>query len=145
MPLALALGVLVGCSQPAGPDPAPHPDVTASDAAVRLVADAEANLTLFASNQSFDDGKVRMTIAVDGLTVVDDDFYVADQHNWTSFPLLVSPGTHEITATTDSGASLRRSFRVPDGKTRYADIDYWGDDESAELSWLFQREPMAFG
>ena len=143
--LALAVWALAGCSQSAGPDPAPHPDITASDAAVRLVDDAEANLILYASNQSFDDGKVRLTIAVDGRRVVDDDFYVGDQHNWVSFPLDVSPGVHEITAKADSGASLRKTFRVPKDKARYAGIDYWGEDDSAELTWLFQRQPMAFG
>lgn len=143
--LALALWALAGCSQSGGPDPAPHPDITVTDSAVRLVDDAEANLILYASNQSFDDGNVRLTIAVDGLTVVDDDFYVGDQHNWVSFPLGLSPGVHEITAKTDSGATLNESFRVPADKARYADIDYWGEDDSAELTWLFQRQPMAFG
>ena len=143
--LALAFWALAGCSQSAGPDPAPHPDITASDAAVRLVDDAEANLILYASNQSFDDGKVRLTIAVDGRRVVDDDFYVGDQHNWVSFPLDLTPGVHEIAAKSDSGATLRKSFRVPEDKTRYADIDYWGEDYSAELTWRYQRQPMAFG
>src|SRR5690349_18993663 len=106
---ALAFWALAGCSQPDGPDPAPHPDVTATDAAIQLVDDAEANLVLYASNQSFDDEKVRLTIAVDGLTVVDGDFYVGDQHNWVSFPLRLAPGFHEVTAKADSGASLQKS------------------------------------
>ena len=143
--VALALWALVGCSRSDGPDPEPHAAITAADSAVRLVDDADANLILYASNQSFDDEKVRVTIAVDGVTVVDDDFYVADQHNWVSFPLGMSSGVHEITAETDSGATLRKSFLVPADKARYAAIDHWGEDDSAELTWSFQRQPMAFG
>lgn len=142
--LTLAVCALVGCGETEGVDPAPHPDVTAADAAVRLVDEVEADLVLYASNQSFDDERVRLTLAVDGVTVVDADFEVADQHHWVSFPLGLTPGVHEVTARTDSGATLREAFRVPDNKTRYALIDYWGEDDSAELTWLFQRQPMAF-
>ena len=140
--LALALWALAGCGETG--DPAPHPDVTSADAVVRLVDDAEADLVLYASNQSFDDEEVRLTVAVDGVTVVDGDFDVADQHNWVSFPLGMSPGVHEVTATADSGATLRESFRVPGDTTRYAVIEHWGEDDEAELTWSFQRQPVAF-
>ena len=141
--LALALWALVGCGETQ--DPVPHPDITAAGASVRLVDEADADLVLFVSNQSFDDEKVRLTVAVDGATVVDGDFDVADQHNFVSFPLGMSPGVHEITAKADSGATLRDSFRVPGDKPRYALIDHWGEDDEAELEWSFQRQPMAFG
>jgi len=143
--LALASWALVGCGEAQGVDPTPHPEVTAADAAVRLVVEDQADLVLFASNQSFDDEKVRLTIAVDGVTVVDGDFHVEGQHNWISFPLSLSPGGHEVTAESDSGATLRESFQVPRDKTRYAVIDYWTQDDSADLTWLFQRQPVAFG
>ena len=100
---------------------------------MRLVDEAEADLVLHVSNQSFDDEKVRLTIAVDGVTVVDGDFAVADQHNWVSFPLGMSPGVHEITAKADSGATLRETFEMPEDKARYAVIDHWGEDDSAGL------------
>lgn len=143
--LALNLWTLVACGGTERVDPAPHPDVAAVDSAVRLVDQAEADLVLYASNQSFDDEKVRLTLAVDGVTVVDGDFEVGDQHNWVSFPLGLDPGVHEVTAKTDSGATLTESFRLPDDKARYAVIDYWGEDASAELTWRFQRQPVAFG
>lgn len=143
--LALAPWALVGCGEAQGVDPTPHPEVTAADADVKLVEKELADLVLYASNQSFDDEKVRLTVAVDGVTVVDGDFHVEDQHNWISFPLSLSPGVHEVTAKSDSGAALSESFRVPGDKTRYAVIDHWGEDDSADLSWLFQRQPMAFG
>ena len=143
--LALALGVLGGCGQSEGAVPAPHPDVTAADAGVKVVDEAEADLVLHVSNQSFDDEKVHLTVAVDGATVVDGDFEVADQHNWASFHLELPPGVHEVTAEADSGAMLRESFRVPDDDTRYAVIDHWGAGDSAELTWLIQRRPLVFG
>jgi len=143
--LALAPWVLVGCGETQGVDPTPHPEVRAPDAAVRLVEEEQADLVLYVSNQSFDDEKVGLTVAVDGVTVVDGDFNVEDQHNWFSFPLSLSPGVHEVTAEADSGAALSESFRVPADKTRYAVIDYWGEDDSADFSWSFHRQPVGFG
>jgi hypothetical protein len=142
--LALAVWTLVGCGEDQGVDPAPHPDVIATDAAVRLVNEAQAELVLYVSNQSFDDEEVRLTAVVDGVTVVAGDFHVEDQHNWISFPLTLSSGGHEITAESDSGATLSESFEVQRGKTRYAVIDHWTEDGSADLTWLFQRQPIGF-
>lgn len=143
--LALAPWSLVTCADPAGVDPAPHREVTGTDAPVNLVGEDEADLVLHVSNQSFDDEEVRLTVRVDGVTVVDGDFHVEDQHNWVTFPLSMSAGGHEITAESDSGATLRESFDVRAGKTRYAVIDHWTEDGSADLTWLFQRQPIGFG
>ncbi len=142
--LALALWALVGCGQAQGVDPAPHPEVTAADAAVRLVGKAEADLVLYVSNQSFDDEEVRVTVTIDGVTVVDGDFHVEGQHNWVSFPLTLSSGGHEIMAESDSGAMLRESFEVRRGKTLYAVIEHWTEDGSADLTWWSRRQPIAF-
>jgi hypothetical protein len=143
--LTLALWALVGCGETEGVDPAPHPEVAAADAAVRLVGEAEADLVLYVSNQSFDDEEVRLTVTIDDVTVVDGDFHVEGQHNFVSFPLTLSSGGHEITAESDSGATLRQSFEVRRGKTRYAAIEHWTEGGSADLTWQFQRQPMAFG
>lgn len=143
--LALALWALGGCGAEQGEDPPPHSEVTASDSAVKLVDKAEAELVLHVSNQSFDDEKVRLTVMIDAVTVVDGDFHVEDQHNWVSFPLALSSGRHEIMAESDSGATLRESFEVKRGKTRHAAIDHWGEDDSADLSWQSQWQAMGFG
>jgi hypothetical protein len=150
--VALGLWALVGCDAAQGVDPTPAPDVTATDAAVRLVDEDEADLVLIVSNQSFDDEEVRLTVTVDEVTVVDGDFHVEDQHNWISFPLGLPPGAHEVTAESDSGATLRESFEVARNKSRYAVIDYWTEDDSpdtddpeVDLTWQFQRHAPAFG
>lgn len=142
--LALAASALVACGEPPGTDPVPQSEVTAADGEVRLVEEGEADLMLHVSNQSFDDEEVHITVAVDGVTVVDEEFDVEDQHNWVSFPVGLSPGVHEISAESDTGATLSESFRVHDGRTGYAVIDHWGDEESAELTWLFQWHPIRF-
>jgi hypothetical protein len=150
--LALLLWALVGCGTAQGVDPTPDPEVTATDAAVRLVDEAEADLILILSNQSFDDEEVRLSVMVGGVTVVDGDFHVEDQHNWISFPLGLRPGGHEVTADSDSGATLRESVEVPGNKARYAVIEYWTEDDSpdtddpaVDLTWQFQRHAPAFG
>jgi hypothetical protein len=149
---ALVSWALVGCGAAQGVDPTPNPEVTAADAAVRLVDEGEANLVLIVSNQSFDDEEVRLKVMVDGVTVVEGDFHVEDQHNWITFPLGLRPGGHEVTANSDSGAILRESFEVPSNKPRYAVIDYWTEDDSqdtddpgVDLTWQFQRHAPAFG
>jgi hypothetical protein len=146
---ALALGIsggaLAACGESHGADPAPHPEVTAARSEVRLVDKEHADLLLYASNQSFDDESVRLTVAVDGVTVVEDDFPVEGQHHWVTFPLGLSPGVHEVTAESETGATLSESFRVPGGRPRYGVIDHWGEHGSAELTWSFQRRPIAFG
>ena len=140
--LALAACVLTACS--GGEDPTPHPQVTASDSEVRLVAPDTADLVLYVSNQSFEDENVRLKLAVDGVTVVDGEFRVEGQHNWIRFPLSLSPGSHSLTAESDTGATLKESFEVPGDEARYAVVDYWAEDDSPELMWLFQREPVGF-
>jgi hypothetical protein len=153
--LIVALWALVGCDDaqdvdPASdpeitaPDPAPDPEVTAPDAVVRLVGEAKADLILYVSNQSFDDEEVRLTVTIDQVTVVEGDFHVEGQHNWIRFPLRMSAGGHEVTAESDSGATLRESFDLLRDKTSYAVIDHWTEDGSADLTWIIQRQPMAF-
>jgi hypothetical protein len=142
--LAALAWTVAGCGAEQGADPAPHPDVVAGGSAVRVVDRDQADLVLHVSNQSFDDEEVHLTITVDGVTVVEGDFHVEDQHNWISFPLGLPPGTHEITAESDSGATLSESFRVPGGRTRYAVIDHWTEDDHGDLTWLFQRQPVGF-
>lgn len=150
--LAIATFALGGCGAVEGQDPTPHSDVTAADATVALVDEAEADLVLIVSNQSFDDDEVRLTVTIDGVTVVDGDFHVEDQHNWINFPLSLPSGGHEVIAESDSGATLRESFEVPRNKTRYAIVEHWTEDDSANtddasvyLTWQFQRQPPAFG
>jgi len=141
--LSLVAWALVGCGAGQGVDPPAHPEITSADAAVRLVTDAEADLVLYVSNQSFEDEVVGLTVTIDDVTVVDGDFHVEDQHNWVSFPLALPEGGHEITAESDSGATLHESFEVPQGKRRYAVIDHWADG-AARLSWQFYRQPVGF-
>jgi hypothetical protein len=150
--LAIAALALGGCGASAGDDPTPHPDVTDADAAVALVDEADADLVLIVSNQSFDDEEVRLTVKVDGATVVDGDFHVEDQHNWIYFPLQVPAGDHEVIAESDSGAALRESFELPRNRPRYAIIEHWTDADPAgtdeapvALTWELQRRAPAFG
>ena len=125
-------------------DPTPDPEGTAANAAVRLVPEAEADLFLDVTNQSSDDEEVRVTVEIDGVTVVDGPFHVEDQHNWVRFPLALPSGRHEITAKSDSGATMRASFEIPRDKTRFALIEHLTEHGSADLTWQLQRQPMIY-
>lgn len=149
--LAIASVALAGCSAAEGEDPIPHSEVTAADAVVALVDEAEADLVLIVSNQSLDDEEVRLTVTIDGVTVVDDDFHVEDQHTWIRSPLDLAPGGRDLVAESDSGATLRRSFDLPRDGKRYAVLEHWTeddspdtDDPSVDLTWQFLHEAPAF-
>ncbi|GGO72134.1 hypothetical protein [Nocardioides deserti] len=144
--VALVAGLLplvAGCGQeePAGGSPDAAPPTTGP---IRLVAAEDADLHLYVSNQSFDDPDVRITVEVDGVLVVDDDFAVEGQHTWISFPLALPPGAHRVTATSDSGAELKQSVRVPRGEDRYAVVEHWTEAGEHVLTWFAQREPIGF-
>lgn len=142
---ALALFfVAAGCGDQIGEDPTPAADVRVEGSPVRLVASDEAYLVLYVSNQSYDDETVRIEVVVDDVAVVDDEFAVEGQHNWIQFPLAMEAGRHEVTARADSGATLRESFEVPGDEPRYAVLDHWGRGDGAELTWLFETEPIGF-
>lgn len=141
--VALALAASA-CGDPVSEPPPPSAEVTEPDSPVRLVEEEDADLVLWVSNQSFDDEVVTLTVEVDGVTVVDGDFAVEGQHHWIQFPLAMPAGEHEVTAESDTGATLAETFRVPGDSPRYAVIDHWGESGSAELTWLFRRQEIAF-
>lgn len=143
--VSAVLLVLAGCgSTGRAADPAPAAPTGA--AAVELVPEEQADLHLWVSNQSFADDPVSVTVAIDGVTVVDRAFAVEGQHNWELFPVALEPGRHTISATSDTGVSLERTFRVPEGEQRYAVLDYWNyeDGDGRHFSWRVQTEPVAF-
>ena len=77
--------------------------------------------------------------------MVDGDFHVEDQHNWVSFPLALPSGGHEVTAESDSGATLRESFEVPGRQDALRGHRPLGlRVTQADLTWQFQRQPLAF-
>ncbi len=145
--VALAL-LVTGCGD--APDRAPEPRSASGpptgSGPVRVVAEERADLRLWVSNQSVEDGSVGITITVDGVPVVDHDFEVGSQHNWQLFPVALEPGRHTLHAESDTGAVREVAFRIPQGRQRHAVVDYWGEDDAdgPSLTWLIQREPVAF-
>lgn len=119
--------------------------MSAHESDVKVVDQAEANFVLYVSNQSFEDTAVHLTVAVDGVTVVNGDFHVEGQHTWIQFPLALPPGAHEVVAESDTEATLRESFETPTGETRYAVIEHWTKSNGVGyLTWRFQRDVLAF-
>ena len=151
--LAVAVSFLAGCGDDAvvearpaaGGTPTTGTSTTGTPADVRVVGEDEARLRLFVSNQSFVDDPVRVTVAIDGVPVVDQDLVVEGQHTWVDFPLALPPGRHELVATSGTGARLTERFRTGE-QTRYAVINYWNyeDEDGRFLDWRIQDDPVAF-
>jgi len=114
---------------------------------IRIVAERQADLHLFVSNQSFDDASVELTVSIDGTELVSGPFDVEGQHNWCQFPAKISPGRHVVTVVSDTGAELRERFALPETGRRYAVIDYWygAAKDRPHFTWQFLSEPPMFG
>ena len=101
--LAIVLGSslvsLAGCGQQSQP--------------ISDLLDPEGNFTLYVSNQSFAIDLVDVKISIDKQTVVDQDFYVGNQHSWQVFQLSLIPGKHTLRAKSRKGkVRLERTFDV---------------------------------
>ena len=102
-------------------------------------------LQLFVSNQSFDDDTVTIEVAVDGVTVVDEDFHVGSQHTWVNFPLVLPAGERTVRARADTGVVLDETVTVPAGDAYYAVLQYWDyEGEPRQFTWDESAEPVGF-
>lgn len=156
--MALSVSLLAGCGgegQPPSPDRSAGPDrppgsgessgPEAVTASVRVVAEDEAQLHLWVSNQSFLDDPARITVRIDGIEVVDRDFLVEGQHSWSLFPLALPAGEHDLRVVAADGTTLSERFRTRAGATRYAVADYFHyAGGRPQVSWRIQDEPVAF-
>jgi hypothetical protein len=106
----------------------------------------DGNFTLYVSNQSFDRGKVDITVWINGFVAVDGQFEVGSQHNWSEYRFNLADGPHTIRAATAAGETVfEESFEV-EGK-RWAVVDYWCCDSSQgepKFSFLVSEEPIGF-
>lgn len=94
------------------------------------VAEEDANVHLFVTNQSFEDPVVRVAVTVDGGPVVDQDFHVCGQHEWVSFPLRLQPGWHDVVVTTPTGIRTESRLDVPGGPgERWVVVSHWNDPD----------------
>lgn len=96
--------------------------------------DMNANITLLASNQSFDVNPVDIEILIDGRVVVQDEFNVEGdqppQHNWQQYQLRLDDGSHSLVAKSDKGqAQLKTTFKIPGVQT--ITVAYWYGRRSA--------------
>jgi hypothetical protein len=111
----------------------------------RLVAEQDANLHFLVSNQSFEQPDVGLTLAIDGVELVDEDFAVEGQHNYEQFHVALAAGEHTIELTSDTGARLVRTITVPERGDRWVMASYWKEtprDDTGSFDWLFQDSPI---
>lgn len=104
------------------------------------------NFTLTVSNQSFDIDPVDILVKIDGITVIDDEFQVKQQHNYQEFEFALKPGTHTLYAESIKGKyQLKEEFTIE--KELWASLDfqyYEGDEALPKLRLLISEKPLAF-
>jgi hypothetical protein len=135
-----------GSTAPSGPTVSAEIDSTTTAPEIALTTEAEADLVLYVSNQSFEDDTVRVRVAIDGVELVDQDFAVEGQHTWVTFPVALPAGEHVLSASSGTGAAAEESFEVPDGERRWAVLDYWSSPggEPRSFTWHLSEEPIGF-
>lgn len=101
-------------------------------------------LRLLVTNQSFEVPSVKVTIQIDGETVVDDTFDVESQHNVVTFDVSgLTPGLHEVTVESDTGITAEQTVTMEDA-AKYVFVSYWsqpGQDDGFEM-YESVEEPM---
>lgn len=151
--LALSVSLLAGCgtdevAPTARDQPTTQDEPGAQDepaAAVRVVGEDEAQLHLWVSNQSFIDDPARITVTIDGIEVVDQEFDVEGQHNWQLFPIALPAGEHRLEVVAGDGTTLAETFRTRAERPRYAVVDYFHyEEDGPQVSWMVQDDPVAF-
>jgi hypothetical protein len=131
---------LVGCGS-STEDPAP-----VAEEPPPLEQAEDGNFTLYVSNQSFDRGKVDITVWINGFVAVDDEFEVGNQHNWSEFRFNLADGPHTIRAATAAGETVFEETFTVEGK-RWAVVDYWCCDSTQvepKFTFMVSEEPIAF-
>jgi len=110
---------------------------------IRLVEAEQADLHLEISNQSFRDDPVGLTVEIDGSQVLTGSFEVRNQHHRVRFPVRIPPGAHTLSVVSDTGASLRQPFRMPEIGRRYAAIEYWNAaEDERHITWYLSARPL---
>lgn len=130
----------------ASTSPRTEASTTAGVSDIRLIDEAEADLVLYVSNQSFEDSPVIIQVAIDGVLLVDHAFALEGGHNWFTFPTSLPPGEHILTATSNTGASTEQAVEIPEGERRWAALDYWysPQGEPRRFTWHLSTEPIVF-
>ena len=91
-------------------------------------ANGTSDLTLWVSNQSYTDKNVDVTVALDGVVIIDRSFHVGDQHNYIEHRIQLGEGTHILDASTvidGQNIELSEEFSIEPGQQRYAGLNYW--------------------
>ncbi len=143
--------VLTACENSQDSNAGAAPEVTTSapspgsaSSTIRIVAERDADLHLWVSNQSFEDASVVLRVSIDGIDVAQ-AFEVKGQHNWFLFPIAAPSGDHVLKVVSDTGAALQETFTLPEEARQYAVVDYrYSGERGRHLTWRIRSTPIAF-
>ena len=97
-----------------------------------------------------------VTVALDGVVIIDRSFNVGDQHNHIEHRIQLDEGTHTLDASTvidGKNILLSEEFSIEPGQQRYAGLNHWHyvptgpNDPSSDppgFSFDIQDEPIGF-
>jgi hypothetical protein len=89
---------------------------------------------------------VDILVKIDGITVIDDEFLVKQQHNYHHFEFLLKPGIHTIYAESNRGKHQLNEEIIIE-KELWASLDfqyYEGDETLPELHLIISETELGF-
>ena len=109
-----------------------------------LAIPEDTNLTLYVSNQSFDNRLVNIKVSIDDNLRIDQDFDVGDQHEFYPFYFNLEQGNHVIQVDTKD-ASYQKEFTIED--ELWIAATYWYDQDDTETPMIIvdvSNAPIGF-
>ena len=99
--------------------------------------DANDNFSMYVSNQSFSLDPVDILVEIDGRMVVNQQFRVGTQHNYTEFRLFLNEGPHKIRIWSNEGSEeLIKEFTLNGEDTGL--ITFWYKPEVTDKKFKFE-------
>lgn len=97
----------------------------------------------YVSNQSFASRGVDITVWIDDLRVIDQEFRVKDQHNWILFNVPLAEGSHALCAEV-SAESAQLEMRFEFEAEMWAVLEFWKDEGTGFFTWKDADRPVGF-
>lgn len=100
-------------------------------------------VTLIVSNQSFDEPYINITVKVNGVVILSDELYVANEHNWTDHSVFLW-GIFQFIEVKNDNARRTDTAVVSTVTGGYILIQYWNSDSKEHFTVDYSLEHPVF-
>lgn len=102
-----------------------------------------AKLILMISNQSFYNDEVNLSIYIDEKLLVNETYFVGDQHSYSYYYISLEEGEHEISVEYNDEIIGEESVGISDEKPIWGALTYWEEkDTNANIGFHISDEQI---